>query len=193
MKSFILKCILALSALAFTVYLYASGHWGWGIVFTLITAFIGVFFFRHERVIMAFYHMRLGNQEKAKEQFNKITAPQFLPKKQQAYVLYMQAVFNSQENGPQRTEQQLRKALTMGLRADHDNAIARMHLAGICAQTGRRPEATQLLAEAKKMDKSGMLKEQINMLQGQMKMMPSKNQMRMAQMQGGGNRKMVRR
>ncbi len=192
MKSFILKSGLALTSLAFTIYLYASGHWGWGIVFTLITAFIGIFFFRHERVILAFYQMRLGDQDKAKHHFNKITAPQFLPKKQQAYVIYMQAIFNAQENGPQRTEQQLRKALAMGLRADHDNAIARMHLAGICAQTGRRPEATQLLAEAKKLDKSGMLKEQINMLQGQMKMMPSKNQMRMAQMQGG-NRKMARR
>lgn len=192
MRSFILKCLLAVASLAYTVYLYGIGHWGWGIVFTLVTAFIGVFFFRHERVILAFYYMRLGNQEKAKAQFNKITAPQFLPKKQQAYVLYMQAIFNSQETGPQRTEQQLRKALAMGLRADHDNAIARMHLAGICAQTGRRPEATQLLAEAKKLDKSGMLKEQISMLQGQMKMMPSKNQMRMAQMQGG-NRKMARR
>lgn len=192
MNSFIIKCALALASLAFTVFLYADGHWGWGIVFTLITAFIGIFFFRHERVIMAFYHMRLGNQEKAKEQFNKITAPQFLPKKQQAYVIYMQAIFNSQEIGLQKTEQQLRKAIAMGLRADHDNAIARMHLAGICAQTGRRPEATQLLAEAKKLDTKGMLKEQISMLQGQMKMMPSKNQMRMAQMQGGG-RKMVRR
>ena len=131
-------------------------------------------------------------KEKAKEHFNKITAPQFLPKKQQAYVIYMQAVFNSQEVGIQKTESQLRKAMGMGLRADHDNAIARMHLAGICAQTNRRPEASQLLAEAKKFDKNGMLKEQITMLQGQMKMMPSKNQMRMAQMQGGG-RKMVRR
>ncbi len=192
MKSFFIKCALALASLVFTIYLFSTGSWGWGIVFTLVTAFIGVFFFRHERVIMAFYHMRLGNQDKAKIHFDKITAPQFLPKKQQAYVLYMQAIFNSQENGLQKTEQQLRKALAMGLRADHDNAIARMHLASICAQTGRRPEATQLLAEAKKMDKGGMLKEQISMLQGQMKMMPSKNQMRMAQMQGGG-RKMVRR
>lgn len=192
MNSFIIKCAIALASLSFTVYLYADGHWGWGIVFTLITAFIGIFFFRHERVIMAFYHMRLGNQEKAKEQFNKITAPQFLPKKQQAYVIYMQAIFNSQETGLQATEQQLRKALAIGLRADHDNAIARMHLAGICAQTGRRTEASQLLSEAKKMDTKGMLKEQISMLQNQMKMMPSKNQMRMAQMQGGG-RKMVRR
>jgi hypothetical protein len=67
-----------------------------------------------------------------------------------------------------------------------------MHLAGICAQTGRKKEATTLLAEAKKLDASGMMKEQINQMQGQLRATPSKNQMRMAQMMGG-RRKTPRR
>jgi predicted negative regulator of RcsB-dependent stress response len=108
-----------------------------------------------------------------------------LPKKQRAYVMYMQAVLNAQESGFAKTEQSLRKALSLGLRTKHDNAIARMHLAGVCAQTGRRQEALQLLAEAKKIDTSGMLKDQIVMLQNQLKTAPSANQMRMAQMMGG--------
>jgi hypothetical protein len=41
------------------------------------------------------------------------------------------------------------------------------------------------LNEAKKLDNSGMLKEQIKMMQGQLQQTPSKNQMRMAQMMGG--------
>jgi hypothetical protein len=61
-----------------------------------------------------------------------------------------------------------------------------MHLAGICAQTNRRSEAVSLLAEAKKLDKSGMMREQITSMQKQMQQgVPSKNQMRMAQMSGG--------
>lgn len=192
MIGFIIKCAIALISLLGTVSLFANGYWGWGIVMILVTAFIGIFFFRHERVIMAFYHMRLGNQDKAKYHFNKITAPQFLPKKQQAYVIYMQAVLNAQDNGFGKTEQNLRKAMAMGLRAKHDQAISRMHLAGICAQTGRKQEALQLLADAKKIDDSGMLKEQIVMLQNQLKMAPSANQMRMAQM-AGGRKKMPRR
>jgi hypothetical protein len=35
------------------------------------------------------------------------------------------------------------------------------------------------------MDKNGMLKDQIKMMQQQLQMAPSKNQMRMAQMMGG--------
>jgi hypothetical protein len=129
--------------------------------------------------------MRTGNQEKAARAINRITHPEFLPKRQHAYVIYMQALLNAQSFPPARCEQLLRKAIGMGLKRGHDKAMARMHLAGICVQTGRRPEAVQLLAEAKKMDDSGMLKEQIKMMQGQLQNAPSKNQMRMAQMMGG--------
>jgi predicted negative regulator of RcsB-dependent stress response len=143
-------------------------------------------------MILALNQMRIGNTDKAKEHINKID-PRFLPKKQHAYVLFMKAVLTTQEIGFAKAEQLLRSALNMGLRTAQDKAVAKMHLAGICVQTNRRQEANVLLAEAKKLDKSGMMKDQINQMQAQMKMgVPSKNQMRMAQMQGG-RQKMPRR
>lgn len=185
MIGFIIKCALALTSLLGTVLLFASGHWGWAIVTIFTTAIVGLFFFRHERMVLAINQMRLGNQDKAKYHFSKITHPQFLPKSQHAYVLYMQAILNAPEIGYAKTEQSLRKAMSLGLRQSYDKAAARMQLAGICAQSGRRQEAVSLLAEAKKMDTSGMLKDQISMMQKQMQVAPSKNQMRMAQMMGG--------
>ena len=161
------------------------GFWGWGITFIFVTAIIILSFFRNERMILALNQMRLGNTDKAKYHINKITAPEFLPKKQHAYVLFLQAVLNTQELGFAKSEALLRKALAIGLRTGQDNAVARMHLAGICVQTGRKSEAEKLLAEAKKLDNTGMMKDQINMMLSQMKMAPSKNQMRMAQMMGG--------
>lgn len=143
-------------------------------------------------MVLALNAMRTGDTDKAKARINKITAPQFLPKKQHAYVLFLKAVLNTQELGFTKSENLLRKAIDMGLRTAQDNAVARMHLAGICAQTGRKKEATTLLAEAKKLDASGMMKEQINQMQGQLRATPSKNQMRMAQMIGG-RRKTPRR
>lgn len=185
MIAFIIRIALALVAAFFNVYLFATGHWGWGISFIFITALIILSFFRNENMILALNQMRVGNQDKAKAYINKISHPQFLPKKQHAYVLYLKAVLGAQELGFAASEQLLRKALTLGLRTNEDNAVSRMHLAGICAQTGRRQEALNLLAEAKKHDKNGMLKDQIKMLQQQLQMAPSKNQMRMAQMMGG--------
>lgn len=185
MLGFLIKCVLALTSLFSTIALFASGHWGWGIVFIFITALIGVFFFRHERMILALNQMRMGNHDKAKYHINKITVPQLLPRKQHAYIVYLKAVLGTQELGFAKSEALLRKALTLGLRTSQDNAVARMHLAGICMQTGRRPEAVSLLAEAKKLDSSGMMRDQISMMQKQMQVTPSKNQMRMAQMMGG--------
>lgn len=192
MLGFIIRIILAAGSLTSTVALFYNGYWGWGIVMIFITALVGFSFFRNENMILALNSMRMGDTEKAKKNINKITHPQFLPRKQHAYVLFLKAVLNTQELGFAQSEQLLRKAIGMGLRTGQDNAVARMHLAGICAQTGRKSEAVSLLAEAKKLDSSGMMKEQISMMQKQLQVAPSKNQMRMAQMMGG-RKKMPRR
>ena len=192
MLGFIIRVLLAAATLFSTVALFYTGYWGWGIVMIIPLFFIGFSFFRNENMILALNQMRLGNTEKAKKYINRISAPQFLPKKQHAYVLFLKAVLGTQELGFAKSEQLLRKALQMGLRTGQDNAVARLHLAGICAQTGRKKEALTLLAEAKKMDDSGMMKDQIVQMQRQLKAAPSKNQMRMAQMMGG-RRKMPRR
>jgi len=185
MTGFIIRIALALSSLTFNVWLFASGHWGWGISFLIITALVIFSFFRNENMILALNQMRVGNTDKAKKYIDRITHPQFLPRKQHAYILYLKAVMGSQEMGLAKSEQLLRKAIELGLRQPEDNAVARMHLSGICAQSGRKNEAVSLLSEAKKMDKNGMLKDQIKMMQQQLQMAPSKNQMRMAQMMGG--------
>lgn len=192
MLGFIIRCVLTGASVFFTVFLFYTGYWGWGIFWIFPTAILGFSFFRNENMILALNQMRLGNTEKAKKYINRISAPQFLPKKQHAYVLFLKAVLSTQELGFSKAEQMLRKAIAMGLRTGQDGAVARMHLAGICAQTGRRSEAVSLLAEAKKMDTSGMMKEQITMMQKQLQAAPSKNQMRMAQMMGG-RKKMPRK
>ncbi|MDA7580024.1 MAG: DUF2892 domain-containing protein [Crocinitomicaceae bacterium] len=192
MFGFIIRCFLTAGLLFSTVALFYSGYWGWGITLIFPTAIVIFSFFRNEQMVLALNAMRTGDTDKAKARINKITAPQFLPKKQHAYVLFLKAVLNTQELGFTKSENLLRKAIDMGLRTAQDNAVARMHLAGICAQTGRKKEATTLLAEAKKLDASGMMKEQINQMQGQLRATPSKNQMRMAQMMGG-RRKTPRR
>lgn len=185
MLGFIIRCAVAAFVLGVNVYSFYSGHWGWGIVAIVPSALVILSFFRNENMILALNQMRLGNQEKAKKYINRITRPDLMPRKQHAYVLYLQAMMNTTELGFVRTEQLLRKAISLGLRTSQDNAVARLQLAGICAQNGRKQEAQSLLAEAKKMDKDGLLKEQIAMMSKQMNMVASKNQMRMAMMHKG--------
>lgn len=185
MIGFIVRIIIALLALAFNIYLFFSGSWGWGISMLFVTALVVLSFFRNPIMILALNQMRIGNTDKAYKYINRIKSPEFLPKKQHAYVIFLQAIMGAQTLGLAQSEQKLRKALLLGLRTPEDNGMARMHLAGICAQSGRKKEALSLLSEAKKLDKSGMMRDQIKTMQQQLQMAPSKNQMRMAQMMGG--------
>lgn len=52
---------------------------------------------------------------------------------------------------------------------DTDKAIAKLNLAGVAMTRRRKLEATNLLNEAKKLDKQGLLKDQIKMMKDQMK------------------------
>lgn len=185
MIGFIIRCAVAALALFVNVYAFASGHWGWGIVMIFVTAIVILSFFRNENMILALNQMRVGNHEKAAKYLNRITRPDLMPRKQHAYVIYLQAMLNTQALGFAKSEQMLRKSLALGLRTAQDKAVAKMHLAGICAQTGRKTEAATLLAEAKKLDNNGVMRDQIVTMQKQMTQVVSKNQMRMAQMSKG--------
>ncbi len=183
MLGFIIRTVLSLLSLFLLVYSFATGHWGWGIVMIFVTALIILTYFRNQHMILALNQMRVGNHEKALSYLNKISRPDLLPKKQHAYILYLKGMLGAQEIGFSKSEQLVRKAIEMGLRTKQDNAVARLHLAGICAQTGRRSEAQALLSESKKLDKDGVLKDQISIMQKQLSSpIPTKNQMREAQM-----------
>jgi tetratricopeptide (TPR) repeat protein len=186
MIGFIIRVLVALAALGFNVYLFATGYWGWGITFIFVTALIILSFFRNEHVIIALYNMRLGKQDKAWKALNKIKQPQYLIKKQHAYVLYLKGMLGLQNDmGFAQSEQFIRKALQLGLRMKQDQAVAKMQLAGICMQTGRKQEAKNLITEAKKLDTNGLLKEQLDTMKKQLGMVANRNQMRMAQMHKG--------
>ena len=175
MIGFIIRCIVAALTLGFNTYLFYTGYWGWGICMIFISALVGLSFFRNENMILALNQMRTGNTDKALKYINRITHPQFMPRKQHAYILFLQAVMGAQQAGmATSSENKLRKAIGLGLRKPEDNAMARMHLAGICAQTGRKKEALSLLSEAKKLDGSGMMKDQIRTMQQQLQAAPSK-------------------
>jgi len=100
---------------------------------------------------------------------SKINNPEAaLTTKQQGYYNYLHGIIFSQTNLT-KAEKFFKKALKLGLTMDYDVAMAKLSLAGIAMQKRRKREATMLLSEAKKLDKNNMLKEQIKMMQQQMK------------------------
>lgn len=165
----IVKIVLIIAFLGLAIWQFAMVNIGTGILFVLLTGLVVLAIFKDERILWAFYHLRKQKPEKAQKVLTKIKRPELLIKSQEAYYYYLTGLVESQLNSLTRAEKYFRKALNMGLRMKHDQAMAKLNLAGICMSKRKKREATTLLAEAKKLDKHKLLSDQIKMLQQQLK------------------------
>ncbi len=162
---------LGLTALFFglSVWQFIEVEIGNGIMWLLLTGLVIFTYFRNERILQAFWFLRKNEMDKAEKALNKIKNPeQSLIKGQLAYYYMLQGMVQSQ-TGIGKAETFLRKALKTGLRQKHDQAMAKLQLAGIALAKRRKREAQVLLTEVKKLDSRGMLNEQVRMLKQQMK------------------------
>lgn len=139
-------------------------------IFLILLSLIPVFlYFRNEYILLAFLKLRKQDFPGAKAWLDKIKNPETaLVKKQEGYYNYLNGIMLSQTNLNQ-SEKYFKKAIELGLNMDMDLAVAKLNLAGIALSRRRKLEATNLLTEVKKLDKQGMLKDQIVMMKEQMK------------------------
>ncbi len=164
-----IKLVLAVLIAAWSVYEFSQGHIMNGISILLLAGIFVLFYFKNEFILLAFLQLRKQNFDGAKKWLGYIKNPSTaLTKKQEGYYNYLQGIMLSQTNITQ-AEKFLKKAVKLGLSMDHDLAMAKLQLAGIAMTKRRKREATTLMAEAKKLDKHGMLKEQMQMMKQQMK------------------------
>ena len=164
-----IKLILATASLAWSVYEFYEGHIGNGIAILLLVAMFVLLYFKNEFILLAFLQLRRQNFPAAQKWLGYIKNPTAaLTKKQEGYYNYLHGIMLSQTNMTQ-AEKYLRKAIRLGLSMNHDLAMAKLQLAGIAMMKRRKREATTLMNEAKKLDKHGMLKEQLQMMKQQMK------------------------
>jgi hypothetical protein len=164
-----IKLILAGLITVWSVYQFSQGNIMNGISVLLLAGLFVLFYFKNEFILLSFLQLRKQNFEGTKKWLDYIKNPETaLTIKQQGYYNYLHGIMLSQTNMTQ-AEKFLRKAVKLGLSMDHDLAMAKLQLAGIAMTKRRKREATNLMAEAKKLDKQGMLKEQIQMMKQQMK------------------------
>lgn len=166
-----LKIVIAVLIAVWAGFQFAEENIGNGILILLLAGFPVFFFFKNEFLLLAFLQIRKQNMAGAQKWLSYIKNPESaLRKAQEAYYYFLQGLLVSQTNMNQ-AEKMFKKALKLGLSMDHDVAMAKLNLAGVAMQRRRKREATTLLNEAKKLDKHGMLKDQIKMMKDQMKRM----------------------
>ncbi len=164
-----IKLIFAALMIAFAVYEFTEGEIGNGIFLILLTAIPILLYFKNEFILLAFLRLRKQDMAGAQKWLSKISNPETaLVRKQQGYYNYLHGIMLSQKNMTQ-AEKYFKKAVELGLSMDTDMAVAKLNLAGAALMRRRKIEATNLLNEAKKLDKHNMLKDQIMMMKEQLK------------------------
>ncbi|PTX43305.1 hypothetical protein C8P64_1832 [Christiangramia gaetbulicola] len=164
-----IKLVLAGLILAAAIWQFIEGEIGNGIALILLAGIFIFLYFKNEMILLAFLRLRKQDFPGAKKWLDRINDPEkALVQKQQGYYWYLHGLMVSQTNITQ-AEKFFKRALKLGLSMDHDLAMAKLNLAGIAMTKRRKREATMLLNEAKKLDKHGMMNDQIRMMKEQMK------------------------
>ena len=165
----VIKLILAVLAFSFGIYQFIDDYIGNGIMMLLLSGMLVLLYLKNEMIFLAFLRLRKQDFEGTEKWLMRIPNIQRnLVRKQQGYYNYLLGIIHSQKNLTQ-SEKYFKTAISLGLSMNHDLAMAKMSLAGIYLQKRRKREAQQLLTEAKKLDKHGMLSGQMKMIQQQMK------------------------
>ena len=164
-----IKLVIAIAIVAWAVYEFTQKHIGNGISLILLAGVFVFFYFKNEFLLLAFLRLRKQDFPGAQKWLNYIKNPSgALIKKQEGYYNFLHGLLVSQTNLTQ-AEKYFKKALKLGLSMSHDIAMAKLQLAGVAMTKRRKREATNLITEAKKLDKHGVLTEQIKMMKEQMK------------------------
>ncbi|KGO89496.1 hypothetical protein [Flavobacterium suncheonense] len=164
-----IKLILAGLIIALGIWQFTESNIGNGIFLLLFSTIFIFLYFKNEFILLAFLQLRKQNMEGAQKWLSHIKNPEAaLVRKQQGYFNYLHGILVSQTN-LSAAEKYFKKAIELGLNMDQDLALAKLQLAGIAMTKRRKVEATNLLNEAKKLDKQNMLKDQIKMMKDQLK------------------------
>ena len=166
-----IKLAIAVLIAAWAIFQFIEENIMNGIMILLLAGVFVFFYFKNEFLLLAFLQIRKQNFPGAQKWLAYIKNPSSaLRKPQEAYYFFLQGLMLTQTSMT-KAEKLFKKALSIGLSMDHDIAMAKLNLAGVAMHKRRKREATTLLSEAKKLDKHGMLNEQIQMMKQQMKKM----------------------
>lgn len=164
-----IKLIIATLIIASGIYFMFNRQIGLGILIVILSLIPILLFFRNEYILLAFWKLRKQNLSEARKWLNKITNPKSqLVRKQMGYYNYLMGITEAQDN-PSKADSYMRTALDYGLSFKHDRALATLTIASGAMMRGNKNEAERLLNEAKKLDTSNMLGDQIKMMKEQMK------------------------
>lgn len=166
-----IKLFLAALIIGTAIWQMTEGNIGNGIFLIILSAIPIFLYYKNEFILLAFLKLRKQDFAGAQKWLDHIKNPDTaLVRKQQGYFNYLHGIMLAQTNMI-KAEKYFKRAIELGLSMDMDLAVAKLNLAGLAMTRRRKLEAQNLMAEAKKLDKHGMLKDQLVMMKEQLKKM----------------------
>ena len=163
----IFKLLVAAASIAYTVLLYSEGSWGAAVGMTLLSIVLVLANLRSVRLVFAFANLRMQRMEDAVKWLNRIKPTQLWPGQRGYYHFLLGSV--TMQNNLNEAESHLRKALSLGLKQDHDKAAVKLNLAVCMSAKQDRKKAMVMIQEAKRLDTKGMLKNDIKQVEAMIK------------------------
>ena len=163
----LLKIVIAVASVAYTVLLYTQGSWGAAIGMTLCSIVLMLANLRSVRLIFAFANLRLQKMEDAVKWLNRVSPAQLWPGQRGYYHFLLGSV--TMQNNLNEAESHLRKALSLGLKQEHDKAAVKLNLAVCMSAKQDRKKAMIMIQEAKRLDTKGLLKNDIKQVEAMIK------------------------
>ncbi|WP_185873337.1 hypothetical protein [Blattabacterium cuenoti] len=138
------------------------------ILFTISLLFL-FFVFKNEFLLMAFIKAGKKDMKGLEKYLGYIKNPYIqLTKNQIAYFYFLNGILFL-EKDINKSEFYIKKSLVHGLKFKYNIAIAKLNLAIVYLSKGNKEKAKLFLLEAKNIDKSGILRDQINIVKNQIK------------------------
>lgn len=159
----ILKFALTAASASYAVQLFRTGHTGAGIGMVMLAALFGVTILRSVRMILVALRIQQQKMDKARELLGGINPKHLWPSSRGQYWFLQGNLLL--ESSLSEAEKAFRTALDCGLRRDEEKAAVMLNLAAIQSTKRRTKEAKALIAQAKRLDKKGMLKNDIQTIE----------------------------
>lgn len=160
-----IRLILATLVTLASVFLFINGSIGGGIWLIILALFLVLFHFKNEINLLAFLLIRFNKFDKAEAVLSRVKHPERMLKSQEAFYHFLIGVSHGQLNQLSRAEQNMKKALSLGLRMKSDQAMAKLSLASYYMAKRKKNLAIKFINDAKKLDERKMLSEQIKELE----------------------------
>lgn len=163
-----IRLLLIIGSMILAIAMFFRGETALGTGLLVSSALLGYGYFRTGAVYLAFKQMQKGRIPRAQKLINGIRRPDWLSPGQKAYYYFVKAALSMAHKDFDSSREHFEKSLEIGLRTEHDEAIANANLAFGQMKLGHYQSAREYFDRIKHLRYRNELQPQLDQLKEQL-------------------------